>query len=97
MANVHVDYAQLQTSATQLRTGKEEMYSRLTQLQGQISQLVSSGFVTDRASGRFHESYSQWTNGAKQMLEGLTGMSAFLDTAIRSHQGLDDSLAGAAG
>jgi len=97
MANIHVDYSQLQASAGQLRNGREQVEQQLNQLKSMIDNLVSSGFVTDRASGKFQESYTQWTTGARNVIAGLDGMSEYLNKAITAHQGLDDSLAGSAG
>ena len=92
MANVHVDYEQLQSSASQLRSGQQEVESLLARLKSMIDNLVSSGFVTDQASGKFQQSYEQWNSGAKNVIQGLQGMSSFLDKAIAQHQQLDSEL-----
>src|SRR5690349_19382294 len=92
MANVHVDYEQLQASAGQLQSGQEEITSQLMQLKNLIDGLVGSGFVTDQASGKFHASYDQWTKGANNVIGGLEGMSGFLKQAIAQHQQLDSTL-----
>jgi len=92
MANVHVDYQQVQTSATQLKTAKEDINTQLMRLKSLVDGLVGSGFITDQASGKFQQSYEQWTTGAKNVIEGLEGMSSFLTTAIAQHQQLDQTL-----
>ncbi len=92
MANVHVDYAELGATASRLSSGREELVAQLTALQAVVASLVSSGFVTDRASGTFKESYDQWTTGARTVVEGLSGMSAFLNKAVAEHQSLDAQL-----
>jgi WXG100 family type VII secretion target len=94
MADVSVGYDGLQQAANQLRTGRDEITQRLQSLKAMIDQLVTSEFRTQLASGRFHESYQQWSSGAQNMVDGLDGMAAFLGDVIREHQELDARLAG---
>jgi WXG100 family type VII secretion target len=97
MPNVTVDYEQLRSSATQLKSGQQEVESMLTRLKTMIENLVSSGFVTDQASGKFRGSYEQWNTGAKNVIAGLEGMSSFLTGAVDQHQQLDAKLGQATG
>ena len=92
MANVHVDYQELQRSSSQLKSGQQDVEGQLGRLKTMIDGLVASGFVTDRASGKFQQSYEQWNSGAKNVIQGLQGMSSFLDKAIAQHQQLDTEL-----
>ena len=62
-----------------------------------IDGLVASGFVTDLASGKFHQSYEQWNTGARNVMAGLEGMSSFLRTAVAQHQQLDQQLSSSVG
>ncbi|GLY29099.1 WXG100 family type VII secretion target [Kineosporia sp. NBRC 101731] len=95
--SINVRYEDLQSTATQLNSGREEMVANLNRLKGLVDSLVSSGFVTDQASGRFQQSYQQWNTGASNAIQGLEGMSQFLNTAIAKHQQLDSELGSAAG
>lgn len=97
MANVHLDYQQLQGSASQLQNGKQEIETQLDRLQTMIRNLVGSGFATDQASGKFRDSYEQWTLGAKNVVGGLEGMTSFLNNAITQHQELDRRLSQSTG
>jgi len=97
MANVLVDYQELTVTAGRLSTGQQEVEQQLMSLKAAVDQLVASGFVTDQASGRFQQSYQQWTTGAKNVMAGLEGMSGFLRKAIADHQQLDSGLAQSAG
>jgi WXG100 family type VII secretion target len=94
--SINVRYDDLQRTATQLNTGREEMTAQLNKLKGLVDSLVSSGFVTDQASGRFQQSYQQWNTGASNAIQGLEGMTAFLNQAIARHQQLDSELGQAA-
>jgi WXG100 family type VII secretion target len=95
--SINVKYDDLQRTAGQLSTGREEMITQLTRLKGLVDTLVASGFVTDQASGRFQTSYQQWNTGASNAIQGLEGMSAFLNQAIARHQQLDAELGQSAG
>ena len=97
MPNVQVDYEQLKSSASQLRSGQQEVEGMLTRLKTMIDNLVTSGFVTDQASGKFQQSYDQWNTGAKNVIAGLDGMSSFLTSAVNQHQQLDTTLGQSAG
>ena len=92
MANVHVDYQELQRTSSQLKSGQQDVEGQLARLKSMIDNLVSSGFVTDQASGKFQQSYEQWNSGAKNVIQGLQGMSSFLEKAIAQHQQLDSEL-----
>ncbi|AEH10404.1 MULTISPECIES: WXG100 family type VII secretion target [Protofrankia] len=97
MANVHVDYGALQNAASRLTGGQHEMESQLAQLKSLIDSLVSSGFITDQASGKFQQSYDQWNTGTRNAIAGLEGMSAFLNKAVTEHQQLDSVLSQSTG
>lgn len=97
MTDVNVGYDGLQRAAAQLRTGQAEMTQRLQALKSMIDQLVGSEFRTQLASGRFQDSYQQWSTGAQNMIDGLEGMSTFLNDVVREYQDLDNRLAGGLG
>ena len=56
---------------------------------------MSSGFVTDAASGAFHDSYTQFTTGATQAVSGIQGLSDYLNKAADALQNTDQELANA--
>ena len=95
MANVNVAYEDLNNVASQLKSGQQELTDILNKLKGQVDQLVSSGFRTDQASGAFQSSYEQFTTGATQTVEGLDGMSQFLNKTQEALSDLDTQLASA--
>ncbi|WP_322748122.1 MULTISPECIES: WXG100 family type VII secretion target [unclassified Frankia] len=97
MANVHVDYAALDSAASRLTAAQQEMETQLGQLKGLIESLVGSGFITDQASGKFRDSYDQWNTGTRSAIGGLAGMSGFLKLAVSQHQQLDATLSASAG
>jgi WXG100 family type VII secretion target len=97
MANILVSYQDLQSSASALQSGQQEVEAQLARLKTIIDNLVASGFVTDLASTKFHQSYEQWNSGARNVIAGLEGMSSFLRTAMSQHQQLDQQLSSAVG
>ncbi len=94
MANVNVTYADLEGMVSRLKQGQTDLVDILNRLKSQVDDLVSSGFVTDQASGAFQSSYSEFTNGATQTVNGLEGMYTFLTKTQQAMSDLDTQLAG---
>jgi WXG100 family type VII secretion target len=95
MPNVNVTYADMQSAANQLRNGESQIEGDLATLKKLIDNLVASGYVTDSSSKQFEASYTEFNTGATKMIQGLTGMGQYLDTAARSFQETDAQLAAA--
>ncbi len=97
MANMNVTYADIERTAADLKAGEDSLLDQLNQLKNKVDALVSSGFVTDKASGAFQASYDQFTNGATSTVQGLEGIISFLKKAQQAMQDLDSSLASSLG
>lgn len=93
MANVNVTYAEMQAAANRLNAGEQQMNGDLTNLQNMINNLVQSGYITDASSKRFEQSYTEFTKGARQMMQGLQGMAQYLDAAAKAFHETDTQLA----
>ena len=93
MANVNVTYAEMQSAANQLKAGEQQIAGDLARLKSLVDNLVAGGYVTDSSSRRFEASYTEFNTGATRMIEGLTGMGQYLDTAARTFQETDAQLA----
>ncbi|MGO1434194.1 MAG: WXG100 family type VII secretion target [Canibacter sp.] len=91
--NIRVSFAELEQAAGTLGAGRADITARLHALQSQIENLVSSGFVTDQASTRFHDSYLRYTSSTTAVIEQLTEIEAFLRETSRAMQELDQSIA----
>ncbi|MBH0008870.1 WXG100 family type VII secretion target [Salinibacterium sp. UTAS2018] len=95
MANMNVTYSEMTDAAGRLISGKDELITKLTELQTLVNGLVESGFVTDSASGAFQVSYETFTQGTTQAVTGLDGMSTFLTTAADQLSQVDTELGNA--
>ncbi|MBS2535806.1 WXG100 family type VII secretion target [Catenulispora sp. NF23] len=95
MANLNVTYGEMHTAAGQLTHFEQQLEDTLRQAQAMVSNLVQSGFVTDQASKAFDESYSNFTKGATQMIQGITGMVNYLNSAADQLAHTDTALANA--
>lgn len=93
MPNVNVTYADMQSAASQLKAGEQQIEGDLGRLKSLIDNLVASGYVTDSSSKQFEASYAEFNVGATKMIQGLTGMAQYLDTAANSFQETDSQLA----
>ena len=93
MANLNVSYQDMQTEATALRQGQADINDKLTQLRTRIQNLVTSGFVTDAASGAFNQAYEQFNNGATQTISALESLATNLQSMADTLQQTDQELA----
>lgn len=93
MANLSVSYQEMRDAATRLTSGQDEITTKLGELRSFIESLISSGFVTDRASVAFGESYRQFTQGATQTVGALTNLGEYLRTAATTLEDADTQLA----
>ena len=95
MANINMTFQEIRDQATRLDTGRQELQDKLNALKGEVDQLISSGFQTDASSGAFGDTYNQFTQGAAATIDGLQGMTSFLNMTAQSMQDLDSQLASA--
>lgn len=93
MANINVSYAEMEQAGTQLGTGRDEITQKLQQMQQLISTLVGSGFVTDQASGKFNEAYTEYTTSANTVIAKLTEIQTFLTQTAAAMRDMDAQIA----
>jgi WXG100 family type VII secretion target len=97
MANINVTYEQMVDSATRMRNNKADIDARLAECKSIVSSLVSSGFVTDQASGKFESTHSDFVKAADTTMETLTQLSQWLDKAVEAMRDMDTQLASSLG
>lgn len=93
MANITVSYAEIERAAARLGSGRDEITQLLQALQAQIAELVSTGFVTDQASGRFHTAYQEYTASANTVVAKLSEIQAFLTQTASAIRDMDAQIA----
>lgn len=93
MSNITVSYAEIEQSAAQLGAGRDELQAQLQALQQTIQQLVSSGFVTEQASVRFGEAFTEFTTSASATVGGLSEIQNYLVQSSRALRDMDAQLA----
>ena len=91
MPDVNIDYEAMANAAQRLSAGQEEITSQLTQLKAMVDDLVDTSFVTDVASGSFHESYTEFNNSITQAIEALDAMSRYLNSTVSTFQDADST------
>jgi WXG100 family type VII secretion target len=93
MPDMNVTYDDMHNAASSLSQGEENIIQMLNKLKSDIDQLVSSGYVTDKSSKAFQESYQEFNSGVTRTVSGLTGMSQYLTKAAQALQQTDTDLA----
>ncbi len=93
MANINVSYGEIEQAAAQLGTGREEITAKLQSLQQQIANLVASGFVTDQASVKFNNAYTEYTTSANTVVNKLNEIQSFLTQTANAMRDMDAQIA----
>ncbi|MGP4113528.1 WXG100 family type VII secretion target [Streptomyces sp. 4N509B] len=95
MADMDVTYQDMHDAGDHLTEEHTTLDEKLEELKNYIRDLTENGYVTSASSGAFNEAYEDFTNGAKQTLEGMTGMAQFLHDTADSLQEQDEERAAA--
>jgi WXG100 family type VII secretion target len=95
MANINVDYERINQAAAQLDQGRDEITQKIQQLNRTIDGLVADGFTTTSASGAYQETFTQYTRGAQETVQGLEGLATFLRKTAQALQSTDEGIANA--
>ena len=93
MSNIKLSYGEIESAASQLGVGREEIASKLQTMQLRIQGLVSSGFVTDQASGKFNDAYAKYTASANTLIAQIAEIQQFLTGAANAMRDLDSQIA----
>ncbi|MFZ7087105.1 WXG100 family type VII secretion target [Curtobacterium sp. RRHDQ10] len=93
MPNLNVTYGDMQDAAGRLVNGEQDIESKLRELKSLVDSLISGGYVTDQSSVAFGSSYQEFNDGATKTVEGLNGMSDYLNKAAEALQQTDSELA----
>ena len=96
MANINVSYDIINNAASQLDQGRDALQLQIQQLNTLITNLTNDGFVTTSASGAYQQSFTTYSNGAKQTVDGLIGLADFLRKTALTLQETDQAIANAA-
>ncbi|MBK0420401.1 WXG100 family type VII secretion target [Leucobacter sp. CSA1] len=93
MANINVSYSEMEQAAAQLGAGRDEIGQKLQTMQNLITNLVSSGFVTDQASGKFNSAYAEYTASASTVVGKLSEIQNFLVQTAEALRDMDAQIA----
>ncbi|MBK8464022.1 MAG: WXG100 family type VII secretion target [Nigerium sp.] len=93
MANLNVSYDAMDSEATALMSGRQQIEGDLTALANRINGLVSNGFVTDSASGAFQQMYEEFTTSAKNTIASLDQIANTLKQMAQTMQDTDQAMA----
>lgn len=93
MADIHATYQEMSDTATRLRNNKNEVVGRLTDCQKIVQGLVTNGFVTQQASGKFDEVSTKFISSSKEAMETLETLSGWLDKAVEALRQMDQDMA----
>lgn len=87
-----ITYDEMRKAASTVNTAKIKLDEKLDGLEKYIEGLVKDGYTTRKGSQAFEDSFKEFTKGAKDTIEGLTGMAQFLTKAAQAYEDIDDDL-----
>jgi WXG100 family type VII secretion target len=90
--DVDVTYQDMRDASRKLKSDKKEIDKTLKALKKYVENLVRDGYVTQKSSKDFEESFNEFEKGASQTIEGLEGMGDFLSSAADGFEDLDKKL-----
>ncbi|MET8182547.1 WXG100 family type VII secretion target [Streptomyces sp. NPDC005336] len=90
--DVAVTYQDMRDAAKKLKKDKTELQKTLKSLKKYVENLVKDGYVTQKSSKDFEESFNEFEKGASDTIEGLEGMGDFLTSAADGFEHLDKKL-----
>lgn len=93
MANLNVSYAEMEAEASALMSGRQQIESELTNLANRINNLVTSGFVTDAASGAFQAMFTDYKTSASNTISALDNIANTLKKMASTMQETDQAMA----
>lgn len=93
MTDMRVTYQEMLSTATRMRNNKTEVVARLTECQKIVQTLVTNGFVTQQASGKFDEVSTRFITSSKEAMETLEALSGWLDNAVEALRRMDQEMA----
>ena len=92
MSTIKVTSEQLESTASSLASGEQEISGKLGQLQSMVQTLVDADWQGS-ASNSFQELWQQWHTGATQVQQALLGISQMLGKAGKVYQQTENRLA----
>jgi WXG100 family type VII secretion target len=87
-----IDYGKMHDVAGALKTAQTDIENKVADLQRQVDDLVSEGYVTDASSVEFASVYKELNDGIAKTVGGMEGLSGFLTKAADNFRETDHKL-----
>jgi WXG100 family type VII secretion target len=92
MATIHMEVESCRTTATAIGNAKTAMEDQMTNLGSTVSNTVGSAWIAPSAT-EFQNTYQEWTNSMKQLMEQLATLQQRLNTEIADFEEAASKLA----
>lgn len=92
-AGMQVTYSEMEAAAGRLEAQRALIEQELKKAQAQVTTLVSGGFVTRHASGKFDTASQQFVRGATDVMQGLGDLAKYLKQTSSALEQADRDLA----
>ena len=93
MSNIKVSYGEIESAASQLGAGREEITHNQQSRQSPIPNRVATRVVTPQASGKFTDANTRYTTSASTVISQLHEIQRFLSGTANAMRDLDAQIA----
>jgi uncharacterized protein YukE len=92
-----LDPEAVQAFAQYLLQQRENLQSALQEADTRMAETVEASYNTPGSESKFKPFWEEYINGTKQAIDGIEGISQFLDQTLQKFVETDDATAGAIG
>jgi uncharacterized protein YukE len=86
-----VSVEDMKTAALNLRQGKEEIEAKLRDLSAMIENLLETGYVADKGTPAFRETFTQYISGQHSSAQALDGLATYLESTADAYEAVNQA------
>lgn len=90
MSDISLDYGRIDSTASKLKSAKENIIPMIQKLKTDVNSLLSDGMVFKQSSPALRESYDQFNTSLTKAVEGIESFSKMF-TQIKESMAENDS------
>jgi uncharacterized protein YukE len=94
---MNIDPQEIESAAAFLRNQKEALQQGLHEADAKMADIVAAAYKTPGSETKFKPYWDEYNTGTRNAIEGLEGISKYLQAVSDAFVGTDDQTAGAIG
>ncbi len=94
---IHIEPSEIEEAAAWLRNQKEMMQQSLREADTKMGEVVAAAYATPGSETKFKPYWEEYNTGTREAIEGLEGVSQFLNAVAEAFVNTDDQTANSIG